>query len=99
MNCKQILSQTRIIFGISSTYVGYENVGTCVRVCSPKVVSTLRWFLAYKYIFKSEMYISERKLFKKIYGHHFKNSSDIQFHSQIAILTLMFLIWICYVFM
>ena len=56
------------------TYVGYEIVGTCAKVCSPKVVSDLKWFLAYKYIFKYEMYIFVRKPFKKIYGHHFRNS-------------------------
>jgi hypothetical protein len=62
------------ILRISLTYVGYEIVGTCVKVCSPKVVSDLKRFLAYKYIYKYEMYISKKKLFKKIYEHNFKNS-------------------------
>ena len=44
------------------------------KVCIPKVVCDLKWFLAYKYTFKSYMYISERKPFKKIYKHRFENS-------------------------
>ena len=51
-----------------------QNILSSNKVCSPKVVYDLKWFLAYKYMFKSEMYIFGGESFKKIYEHHFKNS-------------------------
>lgn len=41
------------------------------KVYSPKVVSDLKWFVAY---IKSEMYIAERKSFEEIYEHNLKKS-------------------------
>ena len=36
------------------------------------VLERSKQFLAYEYIFKYDIYILERGLFKKIYDHHFK---------------------------
>lgn len=48
--------------------------GVPSKIRSPKMVCDLKWFLAFKYIFEYEMYISSRKPFKKIYEQHFKIS-------------------------
>jgi hypothetical protein len=57
------------------------------------VVSDIKWFLAYKYIFR-------RKPFKKIYERHFKNSEEIHYDSKNSkpnseFLNLDFLIYLC----
>ena len=58
--------------------------GNLRKVCSPKAICHLKWFLAYKYTSKSKTYIFGRKLFKKKYKKYFKNSYGIHFHSKIS---------------
>ena len=78
---------------IACTNATYKQALSHYKVCSPKVGCHRKHFLAYKYMFQSEIYIFERKPFKKIYDHHFK---ILIFISRVARQTLMFLICFCY---
>ena len=71
-----------------------------IRVCSPKVVYFLKWFVAYKYIFKFEMHISKEQ--DKKYENLRKSTSTISrshkifhFRSKNRQSLMMFLVWIC----
>lgn len=55
---------------------GWALDGAPTKTPSPKVVGDLQWFLAFKYTFESELYISSRILFKKIYELNLKISWD-----------------------
>ena len=61
-----------VVFGGLKSW-DFASMLALAKVCRPRVVCGLKWFLACKYIFKFEMYVHERKAFKKIYEHHFKN--------------------------
>ena len=70
-----------------------------IRVCSPKVVYDLKWFVTYKYILKFEMHISKEQ--DKEY-HLRKSTSTVSrihkifhFHAKNRKSPMMFLIWIC----
>jgi hypothetical protein len=79
---------------VTSIYNGAHGGGS-LKVCSLKVVCVLKWFLAYRYIFKYEMCKYERNQIRESMSTTSRMHKIFTFIPKIALLTLMVLIWIC----